>query len=392
MKTNFFLMILKAENILVKRVSALLVCAAALMSCQKNIIFEYEGNCEDVVEVYLKYDYNIQRADMRADHVGWAQVYAIDQNGNVAASSVVNAAEAHDKNSTVKFRGLQPGRYTFMAMAMQHDYEKLAAKKAARFRATLPANGTPVSGFGVKLDREPVAGSDFFSVKAPSAGLDTLWVGQSIAPAGVEVPAYDQQRGKVIRDTVSLVRDTKYLHLTLHQITNRADIYDTDFAVAIADANGSIAWDNSLVKDDKLVYTPFACWTTALSQNGVAYDSEEEASKAPESDPIVERAAHFDISFSRLMYYAAAAEGTNAELTIVNVNTGKEVVRLNLPYYLSFGRDAYSVRNYSRQEYLDREYDYHLDFFLEDANSEWAYLNLRVNILPWVMRIQHSIL
>lgn len=383
-------MTIKADNIL-RRAALLLAGAASLVSCT-NLIYDGEGACEDVVEVYLKYDYNIQRADMRAAHVGHALVYAIDQSGNVAATASVGAAECHDKNSTVQFRGLKPGRYTFMAMAMQNDCQTLASRSAARFRATLPSEGSPVCDFSVKLDREAIEGSDFFAVNAPKTGLDTLWVGNSIAPQGIEVVDPDLQRSRIIRDTISLVRDTKYLHLTLHQIQDKAGIFDKDFEVRIADANGTIDWDNSLIKDSDLLYTPFAAWTTALSEKGVAYDSEEEASKAPADDPIVERAAHFDISFSRLMYYATAAQGKNAELTIVNRMNGQIVARLNLPYYLSFGRDAYSTRNYSRQEYLDREYDYHLDFFLRDDNSQWEFMNVRVNILPWVMRFQNETL
>ncbi|MCQ2185426.1 MAG: FimB/Mfa2 family fimbrial subunit [Bacteroidales bacterium] len=373
------------------KAALMLAGAVSIISCQKHPVFETEGNCEDVVEVYLKYDYNIQRADMRPYHVGWANVYAIDEKGNVAAVKTVSPAEAADKNSTVKFDGLQPGRYTFAAMAMQSPYEKLAQGQGARFRATFPANGSAVSDLTVKLDRNAVPGSDLFAVDAPANGLDTLWIGRSIKPQGVIVPKEEDQSGIVICDTISLVRDTKYLHLTLHQIKNRADIHDTDFAVRVSDSNGSLAWNNNLLSDSRLIYAPHASWTTALSENGVAYDSEEEASSAPATDPIVERAAHFEISFSRLMYYASASEGNNAVLSIVNASTGTEVVRLNLPYYLSFGRDAYSVRNYSRQEYLDREYDYHLDFFLEDSDTEWAYLSLKVNILPWVMRIQNQV-
>lgn len=380
-------MIFKAENILRKSV-LLMAGAAAMMSCQKNIIFEDEGNCEDIIEVYLKYDYNIQRADMRADHVGQAFVYAIDQNGNVAALSVVNAAEAHDKNSTVKFRGLQPGRYNFMAVAMQKPYDQLEAGQGARFRVKFPKNGDQISNLDIKLDRKPATEEGLCPVESPSNGLDTLWVGHSIAPQGVLVPAYEEQRGKVICDTVSLVRDTKYLHLTLHQTSEPANIYDTMFDVRVVDANGHLAWTNELVPDQTLEYTPFAAWTTALSESGIPYYNTQDASKAPESDPIIERAAHYDISFSRLMYMAANA-GPNAELQIVNKASGEEVVRINLPYYLAFGRGAYATMNYSSQEYLDREYDYHLDFFLK--NGQWEFMSLHVNILPWAMRFQNEI-
>lgn len=378
-------MFTKADNILCKA-ALMLAGAATLLSCQKHLIYEGEGNCEDIVEVYLKYDYNIQRADMRAAHVGWANVYAIDEKGNVAAVKTVSPEEAADKNSTVKFNGLQPGRYTFSAMAMQSPYEKLAKGQNSRFRATFPAVGSPVSDLKVKLDRQAIPGSAACAVEAPSNGLDTLWMGRSIKPQGILMPEEVEQRGNTIRDTISLVRDTKYLHLILHQLGERENIHDTDFEVYVTDANGYLQWDNNLMKDNDLVYTPHTSWTTAMSEKGVAYYSDEDASHAPADDPIVERAAHFDISFSRLMYHMAGSGLQNAELLIVNKETGEDAVRINLPYYLGFGKDAFSIRHYSEQEYLDREYDYHMDFFLQQG--KWAYIELKVNITPWTKRFQ----
>lgn len=367
---------------------ALAASAAVLSSCN-NLIYDYEGVCDDTVEIYLKYDYNTARADMRADHVGYAVVYAVDKNGNVAASQTVSGKEIHDKNFNVVFSGLQPGMYTFTALAMQRPYEDCAKGKGARWRVDFPQPSSAISGLNAKLDRSSDADSEgFYAVEAPKMGLDTLWVGQSITPGGIEMPSADKQRGNVIRDTVSLVRDTKYLHITLNQVDNPADIHDADFRVRIVDENGHVAWDNSLISDDVISYSPFAQWTTALSKKGVAYDSEEDADKAPADDPIAERAAHYNISFGRLMYLMDG-QGENARLQVYNYKDGgKVVVDINLPYYLAFGRDAYATHHYTRQEYLDREYDYHLDFFLK--NGDWEYMNLKLNVVSWAKRFQNA--
>ena len=372
------------------RLSLLLAGAAALSSCAR-LIYDYEGNCDDSVEIYLKYDYNIERADMRADHVGYALVYAVDENGHIAARSEVSEPEIHDKNSVVKFNGLQPGRYTFTAIAMQKPYEVCAAGTGARFRATLPANGAAIADLNVRLDRNANANEfGLHQVEAPAQGLDTLWIGQSITAGGIVVPEVKDQRGNVIRDTVSLVRDTKYLNLTLHQIDKPAEVYDTDFEVTIVDNNGYLAWDNALLPDDNLVYSPHASWTTSMSEKGVVYMSEEEAAKAPADDPIKERAAHFELSFSRLLYYATASEGSNATLCVRTRDRGALVVEINLAYFLAIGRDAYSVANYSAQEYLDREYHYNLDFFLDKVG--WKFVNIKVNTTPWARRIYNQTL
>lgn len=364
-------MILKAENILIRL--ALLLSGAAMAASCTGLVFEQEGNCDDDVEVYLKYDYNVQRADMRPFHVGWAEVYAIDQNGKVAATATVSPQEAADKNSTVKFGGLQPGHYTFMAIAMQRPYEQLAAESGARFRANLPVVGSEASSLEVRLDRKN-EGGEFSKVNAPACGLDTLWIGHSFK-GGITMPEVNSQTGTTHRDTISLVRDTKYLHLTLHQTENRPDIHDTDYEVRVIDANGHLGWDNNLIKDETIEYTPFASWTTELT----------------EDDTVIERAAHFNISFSRLMYNAAGKP--NATLEIFSKATNKTVARVDLAYYLAFGRDAFAMRNYTPQEYLDRQYDYRMDFFLNDRTWEKLEISvgLSINVLPWAIRFQNEI-
>lgn len=393
---------MKINFLNIQRFAFASIASVTMVSCVGNLIFE-EDLCPPeppVIEypakvlVSLKYDYNIQRADMRKDHVGWTRVVALNEDNKIVDERIVSNSDAQrplaENDFAVDFTGLAPGRYHFMATAFQRNYDDLVSGSGARFRVAFPEKGKSVETYRAVLDRaSAVTENGFHTVQAPQCGLDTLWIGQSIVEGGLVVPAPTPGYESIVRDTVSLVRDTKYIHLTLHQIDHREDIYDTTFEVRIISSNGVLAWNNDVPEDDNLEYLPFAAWTTALSQNGVAYDSESEAQLAPEDDPIVERAAHFDISCSRLVYYAM--EDRNAELQIINRSNGKEVVRINLPYYLSFGRDAYSTRNYSRQEYLDREYDYHLDFFLRDG-TWWDSMTLSVNILPWAMRFQHEVL
>lgn len=379
----------KAGKILLNITAVALV---SLFPACKNLIYDYEGNCEDAIELYLKYDYNIQRADMRADHVGYAIVYAVNEKGNIAAVQSVEGEDIHDRNYTMKFNGLQPGRYTFTAVAFQRPYQDIvnSSLKGARFRSSLPQQGAPVSDLKIKLDRDVTKTEAENVVNAPEFGLDTLWIGQNIAKQGLEILDTEKQRGRVLRDTISLVRDTKYLHLTLHQIEDRSEIKDEDFTVRIMDKNGYYAHDNSLLEDVTLTYPPFAKWTTAMSESGRTYDSEEEAAKAPVDDPIVERAAHYNISFGRLMYYAAQTGIDGARLQIVNNESEEVIVDINLAYYLAFGRDAYAVRRYTQQEYLDREYNYMMDFFLQ--TGKWRYVDIKINIMGWAKRIQNEIL
>ena len=54
---------------------------------------------------------------------------------------------------------------------------------------------------------------------------------------------------------------------------------------------------------------------------------------------------------------------------------------------LANGRSAYELAGYGKQEYLDREHEYHLDFFL--IGDKWQYVDVRIDVLAWGKRIQN---
>jgi len=72
---------------------------------------------------------------------------------------------------------------------------------------------------------------------------------------------------------------------------------------------------------------------------------------------------------------------------IYNKTTMKEVAVINLTEFLAQGRNAYDLYAYSKQEYLDRAYDFYMDFFIK--NNTWQYAEVRINALSWAKRIQN---
>ena len=92
--------------------------------------------------------------------------------------------------------------------------------------------------------------------------------------------------------------------------------------------------------------------------------------------------------FNRVVLHPVTENDKNAILSIWNRKTGEEVVRINLADCLAQGRGAFEHMNYSAQEFLDREYDYKLDFFLK--GDQWQYMQLSISILDWSKRIQRA--
>ena len=345
---------------------------------------------EDVDDTYcglfvcFKYDYNLQRADMFKDHVGGVTLYAFDSDGNYVRSYERNDVP---QMGTLLYDGtysyamyiddLPRGDYRFVALASQKAYDETLLTPGAKYRRSELLPGDNMEKLVVALDREPVKATfaDYsgynpngmigsISRVKNKAPLDTLWHGMTGSEA-IHVEPYDYAT-----TTISMVRDTKMLTIGLHNLDDPTNISADEFDVYIFDANGITACDNALLPDDMLMYTPFHTWNTkSLDGYGTVTD----------------KTAHFSTCFNRLVWQEKVEN--NALLLIYNRNTGQQVVAINLTDFLSQGRNAYDQYAYSRQEYLDRSYDYYMDFFIK--GDIWQYAEVRINVLSWAKRIQN---
>jgi len=330
-----------------------------------------DSNCG--LFVVFKYDYNLQRADMFKDHVGGVTLYVFDSDGKYVRSYEQNDIPSMGRMLNDEYvycmhiLDLPNGDYRFIALCNQKGYDETLATAGAKYRRTTLSSGEDNENLVVTLDREYATRTTgkmaYVSNVAP---LDTLWHGMTGAEA-IHVDNTDQSVA-----TISLTRDTKMLTIGLHNLDekDKADMDVDDFDFFIQDVNGILAYNNDLLEDDSLVYTPFSTWNTYAS------DSEGTTTEAT---------AHACLTFNRLIWHETADE--NALLIIRNRETGNEVAAINLTDFLAQGRNAYDYYNYSRQEYLDRSYDYYMDFFIK--NDTWQYAEVRINVLSWAKRIQN---
>jgi len=351
-----------------KKYLVALVSLAMLSGCDMMKEDEDLTNCG--LFVTFKYDYNLQRSDMFGDHVGGVTLYVFDSDGHFVRTyennNIPSMGMMLDGQYThaMQILDLPEGKYRLIALANQKSYEATLATPGAKYRRSPLAVGDDNDKLTVTLDREAgINGSN--PMVSNVAPLDTLWHGMTGAEV-VEVKEAD----KTIAN-ISMVRDTKMLTIGLHNLDDPTDIATEEFDYYIVDRNGRLAYNNTLLPDDDLVYTPFYKWNTdnAELNGGVA----------------TERTAHACLTFNRLIWHEKSDD--NALLVIRNRNTGKEVAAIDLTYFLAQGRNAYDLFAYSRQEYLDRAYDFYMDFFIR--NEKWQYAELRINVLSWAMRIQN---
>lgn len=407
--------------------SLILACGiSGLASCSMMSDEEKLDGCPtgDFV-VQFVYDYNIQRADMFRDHVGEIALYVFDENGKFVTQREINNREQisnRDQRCQIIFRAgddpndpkvelLAGGKYHFVAIAGQSKDAIIDTDEAlpvsldnaerARYRHSHYSVNSHEDDLRVALDRS--ATPDEFGRYEVNCNqpLDTLWHTLGILHAGqhstddpnftemwrndplvkIRENIYDFENIELHSPedtlTISLIRDTKHLHVALKELDKPAEVNAEDYEVYIEDANGLMNVHNEMLADQRLIYRPYHARTTDESD---AYLDAEEGVKYT--------SAHWDMMFNRIIYHEKAED--DARLMIVRKSDNEVVAKLSLPRILAYDRIANYYYHLTQQGYLDREYNYNLTFFLK--GGEWEsteiWTGLDVNILSWNVRRQ----
>lgn len=348
---------------------------ALLSSCE--MIMEDEDTVNCGLFVNFKYDYNLQRADMFGDHVGGVTLYVFDSDGHFVRSYEENNIPmmarmyGSEYMHTMQIQDLPDGEYRFVALANQKPYNQTLATTGAKYRRAEMNSGDDNEKLTVTLDR--ITKNDGSKSRVSNeAPLDTLWHGMTGAET-VKLKNSEQ-----VFTTISMMRDTKMLTIGLHNLDDPTDISTDEFDYFIVDNNGRIGYNNTLLEDEELVYTPFHKWDTHSTD---------------EKGNILNTTAHACLTFNRLIWHEVPEENTLLVIRKKKTDTEeeKDVAVINLTDFLAQGRNAFDTYAYSRQEYLDRAYDFYMDFFIK--NEKWQYVELRIgmrlNILSWAKRIEN---
>ena len=336
---------------------------AALMMASCSLMKEDRSDCPDCrnpLRVKLRYDYNTMRANMFPDHVEEATVYVVDPETNaiIDFQTSKNTAESkplREPSFGFNFEELPAGNYRLYASA------RSAADAAIS-----------VSELGIAESIRDLTYT--LPTSTPAQRLDTVW--NTLQAVDVYLPEKEPAEA-----TIGLMRLTNDLNV---MIFRRDDPLDNDherYDVTVTDEHSQLAYDNESTASGSVTYSPFAAWTTETYVEDVISSIQH---------VIAERNAHYDFSLFRLINSKDTRH--NPRLIIRNHETGHTIVNIDLCYYLALARNAYEIQNYSPQEFLDREYDYRLDFGIEGSGPEetWKYVTISINVLSWAIRIQNE--
>lgn len=347
------------------KILLLAVLAGAITSCDS--ILKYEEDCDTQYCVRFKYDYHMKKVDAFAEEVKSVSLYAFDENGNFVFQNTDQGEMLADGtySMTVDF---DPDKYHLVTWAGVDDQS---------FAVPVMNSQSRIEDLVVLTLRDPAsrAGEGEFIVQK---NLSPLWHGEAVkGESQLKTVPYSANKVREKVTTIGLMKNTNNIRIVIAQVNQNPDkpipaskaIDDDMFTYAIFDNNGKMNYDNSLMSDDLLTYKPFLTETSEVSTR--AFSAEGEPANTYS-------AAIAEISVARLV------ETQNPRLEIYNTDTNKELLPNGaLIKYIELLKEQNFI-DMPLQEYLDRESNYKLIFFVDE---DLTLINTVIQINDWVVNL-----
>lgn len=338
--------------------AAVALCCATT-SCD-NAIYDYEGDCSVTYRMAFRYDRNMKRADAFANEVKSIHLYAFDKSGTLVWQQT-DSGDALKSDSYAMTLDLPAGDYRMLAWCgLEND-----GKHDESFTVPEARIGeTHIAELQCALNRRRDQNGKAYSDER----LYPLFHGM----LDVTLPDYDD--GAVFTDTMELTKDTNHVRIILQQLSGQP-VNEKDFTFRIEEENGLMAYDNSLLPDEIITYKPH---NVTSGTAGMGIDDYPVAGSGAKSVRQSSRATVTSVSVAIAdLTIARLTEGRKTILTIETAD-GRTAARIPLTDYALLLKDGYYGAQMSDQEYLDRQDEYALTFFL-DEDRYWIGTSIIIN-------------
>ena len=307
-------------------------------------IYEDEGDCSVHYHVKFRYDMNMKFADAFAHEVNSVTLYVLDEQNNVVWQGSEQGETLAQEGYAMEV-DVAPGSYSLLAWCGLAGGNSFAVPVSSRKEDLI-----------CSLKREHKLDGTAY-VKED---LNRLYHGY------LEKQTFSSEEG-THTFVVPLVKNTNNIRVVLQHLSGEPVDKDK-FTFSITDENGVMNWDNKLLSDEPVTYY---AWHTDSGTAGI--------------DDVDSRTVS---SFS-----AAIAELTTARLVKekaprlkVTNDKGETVFSIALIDYALLVKGEYN-RRMDDQEYLDRQDEYNMVFFL-DEGDRWMDAYIYIN--SWKVVLQET--
>lgn len=326
------------------------LAAPALTSCD-SFIYDDEGDCDPHYKVRFRYDYNLKYADAFPVEVNEVTLYIYDSNGNIVWSR-------HDDSPAVRQEGyimdvdIAPGTYSLVAWAGKGHKTHFSVSE-----------GTHNTDLQCRLQtKHDESGTMFHDER-----LDRLYHGK------LDIQEFPDEQGEHVY-TVNLMKDTNEFTVILQHLSGE-QVDKDKFTFTITDDNTVMDWDNKLIPQGDITYYE---WDKKQGNAGIIYPKNPDKTSASRADN------QFSAAVARLTTGRLVKEN-DARMTVYNEKKDT-IFSIPLIDYCLLVKGNYD-RPMEDQEYLDRQDEYNMTFFLDDG-GRWIDTYIYIN--SWKVLLQHT--
>ncbi len=314
----------------------LLLMGMATTSCD-DILEEEKEDCSVGYLVKFKYDMNMKFADAFAHEVNSVSLYAFGPDGKLAYRKTEKGDILAQKGYAMNIE-IVPDEYELVAWAGLDDGESFHVPE-------MQIGVSTREDLYCKMNRQRTADGKAYIDK----DLKPLFHGRT--QHTFHGRAYHEEE-----TVISLTKNTNVVRVLLQHLSGeKVDV--NRFRFMIEDANGDMDYTNALMEgNERLTYHP---WSISQGTAGTAEDETTTVS-----------VALAEMTVGRLV------TGNKPVLSVFN-EVGDKVASIPLIDYALLVKGNYN-RDMTDQEYLDRQDEYNLTFFL-DKNDEWYSSSIIIN-------------
>ena len=334
-------------------IGKLMLLVLALMFITCDAIYEDEGDCTTYFRVKFTYDMNMNFADAFSHGVRRVTLYLFDVEGTLAYTQT-DSGDALAQADYMMDIDIEPDTYT--AVVWAEGWET----GSTHTYPDLQIGSSTLDDLTCLINREHDADG-------------AAYIGQDLSPLYHGI-LYDECFCELLDGgertiTINLTKDTNNVRVILQHLSGE-DVDVDDFNFYITDANGYMDHDNALLDDETLTYR---AWATYSGTAGINSDTDITTLDAQTQVSV----AIAELTTGRLM------TDHDPILTVTN-RDGETVLSIPLVDYALLVKGYYN-RDMDDQEYLDRQDEYNLTFFL-DENDRWVSSTIIIN--SWTVVLQ----
>lgn len=325
----------------------MLYTCISLNSC--STVFSDYDDCEMDFQIRFKYDMNMKFADAFANSVSYVALYVYDaQTGKLVLKQEESGDVLRQEDYVMVLDELEPGTYDLLAWCGNGLQE-------GNF-------DVPSHSIGSSVKEENICTMDRESGAKVTSDVKQLYHGAARV-------SFEARYG-VQEKVVSLTKNTNTVRVVLQHLSG-LDVDPSLFTFEIKDENGVMAHDNTVLDDEVISYYP---WSVTAGSAGIDADIYSTRTQTSVSVALAE------FTVSRLV------TENNPVLSIYNKEEGEKVLSIPLKDYALLVKGNYN-KAMSDQEYLDRQDEYNLTFFLDEYGN-WASSQIIIN--SWHIVFQES--